>query len=48
MNKQFDEVTKNLAQSVTRRAALKKFGIDLAGTPPACFWLISGTQGSPL
>ncbi len=27
MNKQFDELTKGLAQSVTRRGALKKFAI---------------------
>lgn len=31
MNTQFDELTKSLAQSVTRRAALKKFGFGLAG-----------------
>jgi hypothetical protein len=31
MNHQFDELTKSLAQSVTRRAVLKKFGIGLAG-----------------
>jgi len=31
MNNQFDEHTKGLAQSVTRRAALKKFGASLAG-----------------
>jgi len=31
MNHQFDELTKGLAQSATRRAALKKFGIGLAG-----------------
>jgi hypothetical protein len=31
MNNQFNELTKNLAQSVTRRAALKKFGAGLAG-----------------
>jgi hypothetical protein len=30
-NHQFDELTKNLAQPVTRRAALKKFGLGLAG-----------------
>src|SRR5262245_6207463 len=29
MNHQFDELTKNLAQSVTRRGAFKKFGIAL-------------------
>jgi len=31
MNDQFDELTKSLAQSVTRRGALKKFGLGLAG-----------------
>src|SRR6267143_3928303 len=30
MNHKFDELTKSLAQSVTRRAALKKFGVGLA------------------
>ena len=30
MNNKFDELTKGLAQSVTRRAALKKFGVGLA------------------
>jgi len=37
MNNQFDELTKSLAQSVTRRGALKKFSLDLAGMAPACF-----------
>jgi len=27
----FDELTKSMAQSVTRRAALKRFGLGLAG-----------------
>ena len=31
MNDQFDELAKGLAQSVTRRGALKKFGFGLAG-----------------
>ncbi len=31
MNTQIDELTKSLAQSVTRRAALKQFGLGLAG-----------------
>src|SRR5258708_5772731 len=31
MNEQFDELAKGLAQSVTRRQALKKFGVGLAG-----------------
>jgi len=39
MNNQFDELTKSLAQSVTRRTALKKFGVGLAGMALACFGL---------
>ena len=31
MNNKFDELTKVLAQSITRRAALKQFGVGLAG-----------------
>jgi hypothetical protein len=31
MNNRFDELAKHLAQSVTRRGALKKFGLGLAG-----------------
>ena len=30
MNEKFDELAKGMAQSVTRRAALKKFGLGLA------------------
>jgi len=37
LNNEFDELTKNLAQSVTRRAALKKFGVGLASLTLACF-----------
>src|SRR5207249_2778996 len=39
MNNQFDELTKSLAQSVTRRAALKKFSVGLVGMALACFGL---------
>ena len=39
MNSQFDELTRSLAKSVTRRAALKKFGVGLAGLALACFGL---------
>lgn len=39
MNHQFDELTKGMAQSVTRRVALKKFGLGLAGMALACFGL---------
>jgi hypothetical protein len=40
MNNRFDELTKSLAQSVTRRGALKKFGVSLAGMALACFGLV--------
>ena len=39
MNNKFDELTKSLAQSVTRRGALKKFGVGLAGMALAAFGL---------
>ena len=39
MSDRFDEMTKGLAQSVTRRAALKKFGLGLAGLALAALGL---------
>jgi hypothetical protein len=39
MNNKFDELAKGLAQSTTRRKALKKFGVGLAGMALACFGL---------
>ena len=39
MNDKFDELAKGLAQSVTRRGALKKFGIGLAGIALAALGL---------
>ena len=39
MNHKFDELAKGLAQSVTRRQALKRFGTGLAGMALACFGL---------
>src|SRR5215467_9487092 len=48
MNDKFDELTKSLAQSVTRRAALKKFGVGLASMALACFSLPSTAQVSHL
>ena len=39
MNNKFDELTRSLAESVTRRAALKKFGVGLAGMALSCFGL---------
>ena len=47
MNNQFDELTKSLAQSVTRRAALKKFGVGLAGMALACFGLANKAEADP-
>jgi Cys-rich repeat protein len=44
MNNKFDELTKAMAQSVTRRAALKKFGVGLAGMVLACFGLANRAQ----
>ena len=48
MNTKFDELTKDMAQSVTRRGALRKFGVSLAGMALACLGLVNkahaGTQ----
>jgi hypothetical protein len=41
MKNQFDELAKGMAQSVTRRQALKKFGVGVAGMALACFGLAS-------
>jgi hypothetical protein len=44
MNNKFDKLAKGLAQSVTRRQALKRFGAGLAGMALACFGLANGAQ----
>ena len=44
MNNQFDELAKAMAQSVTRRGALKKFGAGLAGALLACLGLADKAQ----
>jgi len=44
MNHKFDELAKGLAQSVTRRQALKKFGVGLAGMALACFGLANNAE----
>jgi len=44
MNCQFDELTKSMARSVTRRAALKEFGVGLAGMALACFGLANNAE----
>ena len=46
MNRKLDELAKGLAQSVTRRQALKKFGVGLAGMALACFGLGSKAEAS--
>jgi hypothetical protein len=44
MKSGFDELTKSMAQSVTRRGALKKFGVGLAGLAVAAFGLANKGQ----
>ena len=44
MNTKFDELTKSLAQSVTRRAALKKFTLGLTGMALSCLGLANNGQ----
>jgi hypothetical protein len=47
MNNKFDELAKGLAQSVTRRQALKKFGVGIAGMALACFGLANRAKAAP-
>jgi hypothetical protein len=44
MENKFDELAKGLAQSATRRQALKKFGVGLAGMALACFGLANRAE----
>ena len=44
MNDKFDELAKGLAQSVTRRGALEKFGVGLAGLVLAALGLTSRAE----
>ena len=44
MNNQFDELAKGLAQSVTRRRALRRFGIGLAAAVLAPLGLANKAQ----
>src|SRR5881628_2800867 len=46
MNNQFDELTRSMAQSVTRRAALKKFGLGLVGMALAGFLAVPAVSGA--
>jgi hypothetical protein len=45
MSNKFDELAKGLAQSATRRQALRKFGVGLAGLALACFGLANRAEG---
>ena len=44
MNSKFDELTKGMAQSVTRRAAFEKFSLGIAGMALACFGLANEAE----
>ena len=44
MNDIFDDLARGLAQSVTRRGALKKFGFGLAGIALALFGLANKSK----
>ena len=46
MSNKFDEMTKGLAQSVTRRAALKKFGLGMAGLALAALGLANKAEAA--
>ena len=46
MTNKFDELTKAMAQSVTRRQAFKKFGVGLAGMALAAFGLANKAEAS--
>ena len=47
MNDKFDELARNMAQSVTRRGALKKFGVGLAGIALASLGLVNKAEANP-
>ena len=44
MNNTFDKLAKEMAYSATRRQALKKFGVGLAGMALACFGLANSAE----
>ena len=46
MNDNFDELAKNMAQSVTRRGALRRFGVGLAGIALASLGLANKTEAA--
>ena len=48
MSKEFDELAKQTAQSVTRRGALRKFGIGIAGITLALLGLAHRADASQM
>ncbi len=44
MNNEFDELTKQMAQSVTRRQAFTRFGLGLASIALTCFGLANRAE----
>src|SRR5262245_6370068 len=46
MNDKFDELAKGLARSVTRRGALKKFGVAVTGIALASLWLTNKSHAA--
>jgi hypothetical protein len=44
MNDKFDQLAKGVAESVTRRQALKRFGLGVAAMVVACFGLTSKAE----
>ena len=46
-NDKLDELAKGLAQSTTRRGALKKFGVGLAGAALAALGLANKAEADP-
>ena len=46
MKKPFDELARNMAQSVTRRGGLKKFGLGLAGIVLAALGLANSAEAA--
>jgi uncharacterized membrane protein len=47
MRNNIDELTKAMAQSFRRRAAVQKFGVGPAGVALACFWLVGLANAAP-
>jgi hypothetical protein len=47
MSNKFDELAKGMAQPVTRRGALKKFGVGMAGIVLAALGLVNKANANP-